>query len=425
VTITALDVATWKANMKLEQLARSKLALGLQGKAAEGGTAVRKVERASGTFGRITQVVGAAIGSTLGGSGSRHLSSPSQQSTHTTGSGNTRSAPAKRPSQPYLMVPQGRGAASAAMTIHQRIGQSASQPTWHTQPRARGKVPRHATSAAERGAASGSAPSGRQLAGSVSSPPSHAHGSTGTGAQQQQQQQQTQTQQTRDRGLVPRSAAQPCLPSSKPSRADVGMRSFDVPRASQIIPAGGSSLLPARPPLGSAALDASAPSVSPDELSDTGVRSLPSTRAGCQDPLACTKLGGLVSARGYTPRFFHRQVYGSRRVLSVDDDPVNQTVISSLLQPLGFEVVQAMNGWEALSALEESATLPDIILLDCMMPGMSGYVVCTSVRAEHGAPPPPSPPSSSQNVVMQSADRDAMACAHPWQHHDAMHRCPV
>ena len=107
-----------------------------------------------------------------------------------------------------------------------------------------------------------------------------------------------------------------------------------------------------------------------------------------RNPLERTALGAQVSSRGYTPRLFHRQVFGQQLVLSVDDDPMNQTVVSSLLQPLGFKMVQAMNGWDALSALEEGAVLPDVILLDCLMPGMSGYVVASSVRAEYGASTP-------------------------------------
>jgi CheY-like chemotaxis protein len=79
------------------------------------------------------------------------------------------------------------------------------------------------------------------------------------------------------------------------------------------------------------------------------------------------------------------QVYGRQLLLSVDDDPINQMVVSNLLQPLGCQVLQAMNGAEALSILEKSAALPDLILLDCMMPGMSGYSVAEHIRARYGA----------------------------------------
>ena len=66
-------------------------------------------------------------------------------------------------------------------------------------------------------------------------------------------------------------------------------------------------------------------------------------------------------------------------VLSVDDDPVNQTVIELLLEGRGYTVVQAMDGLEALEYLK-SGSLPDLILLDVMMPEISGYEVCTKIR---------------------------------------------
>ena len=72
---------------------------------------------------------------------------------------------------------------------------------------------------------------------------------------------------------------------------------------------------------------------------------------------------------------FYREKNGSCMVLSVDDDPINQMVVESLLVPDGYKVEQAMNGSEALEFLSNSDTLPDVILLDIMMPDMSGYEV--------------------------------------------------
>jgi CheY-like chemotaxis protein len=67
-------------------------------------------------------------------------------------------------------------------------------------------------------------------------------------------------------------------------------------------------------------------------------------------------------------------------ILSVDDDAVNQTVIEILLEGSGYKVIQAMDGVEALEVLESMSVLPDLILLDVMMPRMSGYEVCRKVR---------------------------------------------
>jgi CheY-like chemotaxis protein len=71
-----------------------------------------------------------------------------------------------------------------------------------------------------------------------------------------------------------------------------------------------------------------------------------------------------------------------KTILSVDDDPVNQMVISSLFEAEGYNVAQAMDGFEALEYMK-SNPCPDIILLDVMMPGLSGYDVLDKLREEY------------------------------------------
>ena len=71
-----------------------------------------------------------------------------------------------------------------------------------------------------------------------------------------------------------------------------------------------------------------------------------------------------------------------KTILSVDDDPVNQMVISSLFEAEGYNVVQAMDGFEALDYMKGNAC-PDIVLLDVMMPGLSGYEVLDKLREEY------------------------------------------
>jgi class 3 adenylate cyclase len=66
------------------------------------------------------------------------------------------------------------------------------------------------------------------------------------------------------------------------------------------------------------------------------------------------------------------------RVLVVDDTPVNLKLLADLLAVKGYAVVTATSGPEALGAIERDA--PDLVLLDVMMPGMSGYEVCRKVR---------------------------------------------
>lgn len=67
-------------------------------------------------------------------------------------------------------------------------------------------------------------------------------------------------------------------------------------------------------------------------------------------------------------------------VLIVDDVPENLRLLSAALSKHGFEVPSAINGALALSAARE--LMPDLILLDIMMPGMDGYEVCTRLKAD-------------------------------------------
>lgn len=66
-------------------------------------------------------------------------------------------------------------------------------------------------------------------------------------------------------------------------------------------------------------------------------------------------------------------------VLIVDDTPANLEVISDALEDAGFEVALATNGDRALRQLE--LQLPDLILLDVMMPEMDGFTVCSKLKA--------------------------------------------
>lgn len=68
------------------------------------------------------------------------------------------------------------------------------------------------------------------------------------------------------------------------------------------------------------------------------------------------------------------------RVLLVDDEPVNLELASEFLRGLDCEVLRASNG---RTALELAVTgKPDVILLDVMMPGMSGFDACAALKAD-------------------------------------------
>jgi len=66
------------------------------------------------------------------------------------------------------------------------------------------------------------------------------------------------------------------------------------------------------------------------------------------------------------------------RVLVVDDDKHAVEILYRLLEKEGFEVVRAQGGAEALELATKSQI--DVILLDVMMPQMSGFEVCEKLR---------------------------------------------
>ena len=72
-------------------------------------------------------------------------------------------------------------------------------------------------------------------------------------------------------------------------------------------------------------------------------------------------------------------------ILIVDDNLENLTIIGELLQPT-YAVRVANSGSRALR-LAKLAPLPDLILLDLMMPEMDGYEVLQHLRADPGRPP--------------------------------------
>jgi len=66
------------------------------------------------------------------------------------------------------------------------------------------------------------------------------------------------------------------------------------------------------------------------------------------------------------------------RVLIADDDLEILGLTRSLLRRRGFDVIEASDGDEAMRQLLENR--PDLVILDVMMPGQSGWEVCRSIR---------------------------------------------
>lgn len=83
-------------------------------------------------------------------------------------------------------------------------------------------------------------------------------------------------------------------------------------------------------------------------------------------------------------------------VLVVDDQEVNIRIVGQLLVRAGYDIVPAMNGEQALERV--NAALPDLILLDMRMPGMSGFELLTEFKKH--------PETADIPVIFLTADDD-------------------
>jgi CheY-like chemotaxis protein len=97
----------------------------------------------------------------------------------------------------------------------------------------------------------------------------------------------------------------------------------------------------------------------------------------------------------------------ARSVLVVEDDPDIRDAVVEILQDEGYGVSAAADGRQALDLLETLAPLPDIILLDLMMPVMNGF----QFREEQLK----KPELARVPVLIVTADANAMAKAEALQ----------
>ena len=90
------------------------------------------------------------------------------------------------------------------------------------------------------------------------------------------------------------------------------------------------------------------------------------------------------------------------RILIVDDERPNRTLLEVMLEPEGYLLRSAENGDEALTMIAEF--VPDLVLLDVMMPGMNGYVVTSKIKEN--------PATAHVPVVLLSSLDDRNSKAH-------------
>lgn len=75
------------------------------------------------------------------------------------------------------------------------------------------------------------------------------------------------------------------------------------------------------------------------------------------------------------------------KILVVDDNAQNRLAISDTLEAEGFEILEAEDGFAAITAFQAHA--PDCILMDARMPGLDGFGACARIRALPGGPETP------------------------------------
>jgi DNA-binding response OmpR family regulator len=72
-------------------------------------------------------------------------------------------------------------------------------------------------------------------------------------------------------------------------------------------------------------------------------------------------------------------ILGGKRVLLVDDDPDILTSMQAAFEPTGALIETASNGNKAVELAEKSQ--PDLVILDMMLPGRSGFMVLEKIKA--------------------------------------------
>jgi two-component system alkaline phosphatase synthesis response regulator PhoP len=87
-----------------------------------------------------------------------------------------------------------------------------------------------------------------------------------------------------------------------------------------------------------------------------------------------------ASTRSETMPLNNESFLPQSTVLIVDDNPQNVELLQAFLESLPVKLVTAVDGLDALKKVEEHN--PDLILLDIMMPQMSGFQVCRKLKAD-------------------------------------------
>lgn len=88
----------------------------------------------------------------------------------------------------------------------------------------------------------------------------------------------------------------------------------------------------------------------------------------------------------------------ANKILVCDDDKSSVTLVECVLESAGYEILTACDGVKALDLAHRE--VPDIIILDLIMPGMTGHKICEILKND--------PETKNVYIIMTSSDWDAL-----------------
>src|SRR6266446_6863820 len=97
------------------------------------------------------------------------------------------------------------------------------------------------------------------------------------------------------------------------------------------------------------------------------------------------------------------------KLLVVEDNEMNRTMLVRRLRRRGFEVVEAENGWEAVAAVQQHH--PDLVLMDMNLPALDGWTATRTLKSDRSTA---ATPVIALTAHAMSADRDhalAVGCS--------------
>ncbi len=94
---------------------------------------------------------------------------------------------------------------------------------------------------------------------------------------------------------------------------------------------------------------------------------------------------------------------GSAKVLVVDDDPMAIELVEAVLQPEGYTILKATDGENGLALAQKE--LPSLIILDLLMPGIDGFAVVESLRADRATTSIPIIILTSKTMTREEKER--------------------